>query len=175
MPEAKQPLRKEFPLRLRKILKKSFSSFIKVFIFGGILTVIIVTALDPDDGWADQRMIDHRLRLVGIWLFVLFCFMFGRMIYEYIYYRTYYYDMDDLNVLIRKGVVSKREVTLPFTRITDVYVDQDIPDVVLALYDVHISTPTQESGEFAHIDGLNKADAMELKRRILERINDKTA
>jgi len=155
-------------------LKKSFSSFIKVFLLGGFLTVLIVMALDPTDGFAPQRMIDFRGRLLGIWLFVLFGFMFWKMIYEYIYYRMYFYDMDEQNVVVRKGVVSKHEVTLPFNRITDVYVDQDVVDVFLGLYDVHISTPTQKSGEVAHIDGVNRSGAAELRRLILDQIN-KTA
>ena len=64
-----------------------------------------------------------------------------------------------------------QEITLPFSRITDVYVDQDMFDVFFGLYDVHISTPTQESGLFAHIDGVNKAGSQELRQMILDRIN----
>lgn len=80
--------------------------------------------------------------------------------------------MDDRNVIIRKGIIAKREITLPFSKITDVYVDQDVTDVVLGLYDIHISTPTAESGKFAHIDGLNKKGAMEIKKLVLERVHN---
>ena len=178
MPEPPVPLRKTIPLRLRKILKKSFGSFIKAFFIGGILTVAIfyfLDSLDPTDSPATERMIYFCGRLLGVWLFIFFCFMFWKMIYEYIYYRMYYYDMDDLNVIIRKGVISKHEVTLPFSRITDVYVDQDVVDVFLGLFDVHISTPTVKSGEVAHIDGVNRVGAAELRRLILTQVNKKAA
>jgi membrane protein YdbS with pleckstrin-like domain len=91
--------------------------------------------------------------------------------YQYLYWRTYSYDMDHENIYIRKGVAAKRQTILPFSRITDVYLDQDLLDVVLGLYDLHISTPTVESGKFAHIDGLSWYGAARLRRLLLSKIN----
>ena len=93
------------------------------------------------------------------------------MIYQILYFVTYFYDVDENNFVIRKGVFTKREITLPFSKITDVYVDQDISDVMLGLYDVHISTPTIESGRFAHVDGLNRAGSTKLRKLILDAVN----
>ena len=92
-------------------------------------------------------------------------------LYQYLYFRAYFYDFDNQNVLIRKGVISKKEITMPFAKITDVYVDRDFGDVILGLYDLYLSTPTSESGVFAHIDGLNKKGSTELRRLILDQVN----
>lgn len=172
---ATSALRKRIPLQTRKILKKGFGSFIRIFFVGGLLSLGVLAGLDPNEGFLPQRMIDHRDELYFIWFSLLAVMMFWKLVYEYIYFVTYYYDLDESNVVIRKGIISTKEVTLPFARITDVYVDQDLIDVCLGLYDVHISTPTQESGTFAHIDGVNKAGAKELRQIILEHINKKAA
>ena len=172
MSKPRKTLRQTIPLQTRKILKKSFGPFIKILILGGIPTFLFVEALIGGDIVGDpQRLQDHQgeIRLIGYG--ILATFMFRTMAYELLYFLSYFYDMDEFNVVIRKGVISKKEVNLPFNRITDVYVDQDLLDVGLGLYDVHISTPTQESGEFAHIDGLNRSGAMKLKQMILERVN----
>jgi membrane protein YdbS with pleckstrin-like domain len=102
------------------------------------------------------------------WLLVTLC---GSPIQWILYFRRYFYDSDSLTITIRKGIITQKEVTLPFTQVTDVYVDQDIFDVLFGLYDVHISTATQESGQHAHIDGVCKKDALRLKELILSGIN----
>ena len=79
--------------------------------------------------------------------------------------------MDDNNIIIRIGVFAKKEITLPFEKITDVYVDQDLLDVIFGLYDVHISTPTFQSSQYAHIDGVDKEGSQKLRKMILEKIN----
>jgi uncharacterized membrane protein YdbT with pleckstrin-like domain len=51
-----------------------------------------------------------------------------------------------------------------------VYVDQDIWDRILGIYDVHIATATQTSGIEAHIDGVSFENAEGLKNLLLQRI-----
>jgi hypothetical protein len=36
---------------------------------------------------------------------------------------------------------------------------------------LHISSPTEQSGRFAHVDGIDKRGAVQLRALILERIN----
>ncbi len=100
-------------------------------------------------------------------------FVLWHPFYQYLYFKTYFYDIDEQNVIIRKGVISKKEITMPFAKITDVYLDRDIGDVILGLYDIYLSTPTAESGLFAHIDGVNKQGSIELRKLILEQVNKK--
>ncbi len=165
----------KYPLQKRKILKKSFFSSIKA-LFSSCLIVVVVLFLlwisaDRESDKVIALTTEYKLLILSL-LSLLAIWILSSPLYEYLYYCYYYYDMDDRNVIIQKGIVAKREITLPFSKITDVYVDQDTADVLLGLYDIHISTPTAESGKFAHIDGLNKKGAVEIKKLILERVHD---
>ncbi len=175
--DTSSPLRTTIPLQKRKILKKSFGSITKVVIGAIIGTVIIYMLLYGDVVELPPKLAQsayNKAYLMFLWFVLISTMLFSRMIYQILYFLTYFYDMDQNNVVIRKGVVTKREITLPFSKITDVYVDQDLLDVLLGLYDVHISTPTVESGVFAHVDGVNKKGASLLRKMILEKVNQFT-
>jgi uncharacterized membrane protein YdbT with pleckstrin-like domain len=164
-------LRNEIPLQRRKVLKKTFTSLVKVLAVCGFLSILFYSWLAGHMGTLPAGAASHRLLLAVGWIFLIVVVVASRLAYQVLYFITYFYDMDEHNVVIRKGVLTKREITLPFSKITDVYVDQDIADVALGLYDVHISTPTVESGVFAHIDGLNKAGSVRLRKMILDAVN----
>ena len=164
-------LRDDIPLQKRKILKKTFASLIKVCIFCAIVTAFLVQWMGGDLGELPVWVAENRGGLWALWALAVILLILSRTLYQILYFITYHYDMDDKNMVIRKGVLTKREITLPFSKITDVYVDQDIADVAMGLYDVHISTPTAESGRFAHIDGLNKAGSSKLRKMLLEKVN----
>jgi len=85
--------------------------------------------------------------------------------------KYYFYDLVGKNLIIKKGVFSRNEITLPINRLQDVYVDQDILDRILGLYDVHVSSATIISGNLSHIDGLNKENAQVIKNLILSGIH----
>jgi membrane protein YdbS with pleckstrin-like domain len=108
-------------------------------------------------------------------LMVIGCIFIFLFILNYFYQRTYikryYYTVTDKLLIIRKGVFAQQEITVPFERIQDVYVDQDLFDVFFGLYDVHISTATATSGTRAHIDGVEKAAAEEIRKLILSKIH----
>lgn len=167
-------LRKVLPLERRKVLKKSIapSTLRLLFAVPAFLVVFWVVDIVAQGTGPSAIAMQHKQGQILIALmFLLGGWAFAPLIYEILYYINYYYDIDDKNLIIRKGVIVKREAVLPFSKITDVYVDQDGLDVVFAIYDVHISTPTVVSGEFAHIDGVGRKNAMLLRDMILERIN----
>ena len=170
-----EALRKTIPLRRRKILKKSLGNMIVVLLAGGFLTLIAYGLLRIGIVRIPEGNERSANILAGLWFVFLGLLMFYRMIYQYLYYLAYFYDVDGENLVVRKGVVIKREIIIPFKRITDVYVDQDLWDVILRIYDVHISTPTKESGDFAHIDGVNREGANRLRELILGRIHKEAA
>jgi len=76
-------------------------------------------------------------------------------------------------IIIRKGPITPREINIPYERIQDVYVDQDIVDRILGLYDVHLSSATVSSGMQAHIDGVEKSAADGLRAFLLETVSRK--
>ena len=158
----RETLRQLYPVRRRKVIKKCTKGILGVLAVWCTATVIIVHNVQSTS-FTDVRWL--------YWIGILVGLLLWRTGYQIIYYFTYYYDTDGKNIIIRKGVVAKREITLPYTKITDVYVDQDVLDVMFGLFDLHISTPTAESGRFAHIDGLNRTDAYALRGLILEWMN----
>ena len=174
-----QTLRDKYPLKRRKIFKKSLAPMIRNMIGCAILSgiyfwMVVSSSEVPVHFFTPEGALRVDNPLVYEWMFIVALVVVFPVLIEYAYFVTYHYDADDNNLVIRKGIITKKEATLPFSKITDVYVDRDIVDVLLALYDVHFSTPTVESGTFAHIDGVSKKTAMELKQFVLEKINEKT-
>lgn len=167
--ELHPPLHRTIPLRYRKIVKKNIRSILLLCV-GWCLISFALAAFSGTSWLAPRLGLAPRTIWLG-WSAVLVLALSWRCAYQLLYFLTYFYDMDDNNFIVRKGVIAKREITIPFNKVTDVYVDQDMLDVMLGLYNVHISTPTVESGQFAHIDGLNRRGAVELRRLVLNRIN----
>lgn len=66
-----------------------------------------------------------------------------------------------------------REISIPYERVQDVYVDQDLWDRIFHLYDVHLSTATWTSGMEAHIDGVESDAANGLREVLLKTIGEK--
>ena len=158
-------LRETIPLETRKIVKKSLPGAL----FFGVLAVGSwwVFRLEPVD--VQPAWLRPYLPMGAPLLCVLLAI--GQFVYQYVYFVRYFYDMDGNNIIIRKGALAQKEITLPFSRITDVYIDQDVLDVMFRIYDFHISTPTEQSGEFAHIDGVNYEGAQRLREMTLNQLN----
>ena len=164
-------LRETIPLQKSKIVKKSIGGVLTLLVLVGFLSIFIVVLFntEPDKLPPIMRLIRSILLVaLPVVIGLLLCSV---PVYQYYYWKRYFYDVDERNIVIRKGVIAQKEITLPFNRVTDVYVDQDLFDAIFGLYDVHISTPTEESGQFAHIDGVDKEGSRQLRQMILERIN----
>lgn len=170
------PTREKFPLSLKKIIKKTITnviswSFLFGFIFlmvgGGALASLLDNSQDPTMAF-------------GVLGFALFGFVtlmaiIGVLTYFYQrwYFAVYYYDIQNDYLVIKKGPIAPREITIPWERIQDVYVDQDIFDRLLGLYDVHLSTATIASGMQAHIDGVEQQAADGLREALLEKVRSR--
>lgn len=164
-------LRETIPLQKVKIIKKSIAETIGLIFSCGFISIFVCLLTLPEvKDLPDVLQVARKFLLVAWFLFVLFLLAWNP-IYQYFYFKRYFYDMDEKNIIIRKGVFAQKEITLPFSRITDVYVDQDLLDAIFKIFDVHISTPTEQSGSFAHIDGINKEGSEKLRQMILDRIN----
>lgn len=169
-----ETLREVYPIRKRKIFKRSFLNVSKAIIASAVVAGIILGLIWASAGGNEEKFINRvellQQPLLGIGA-LLILWILWYPIYQYLYYANYYYDINEYNLFIRKGVTSKREITIPLSKITDVYLDQDIFDIILGLYDLHVSTPTTESLKFAHISGLNKEGAAIIKNLILDQIH----
>lgn len=163
-------LRQTIPLQKRKILKQNLHGVFGAVVVWGLFTALGLALINIG---VLKMPAAAQTGIVIRWIAVLGLLLIWKLGYPILYFATYFYDVEGDNLVIRKGVFATKEVTLPFSRITDVYVDQDMLDVFFGLSDLHISTPTVESGQFAHIDGLSRKGAAALRELILKNINTK--
>lgn len=140
-------------------------------IFGGFCGMIamIYPVLLKTDG--EPILINFPIFfLLGFVLLAMVLFGFSAWYFK-VYIRTYFYDAGEGYLTIRKGVFTPSEIHVMYQKIQDVYVDQDLFDRIMGLYDVHIASATVTSGIEAHIDGVDAATADSLKNFLLSSIN----
>ncbi len=109
------------------------------------------------------------------WAFVLLLIVLAgwQWFYETRYFDAYFYDVGKDFLVIRKGWITPREIQMPYEKMQDVYMDQDILDRVFGLWDVHVSTATVMSGMEAHMDGVNRPNAEKIREMLLQKIQSK--
>ena len=164
--------REKFPLSPKKPLKKTTValiawSLLMALSYGGFLAFSLNGFGTVLGGW----IAPVSLGIIALWLLIAV----STYVYQLWYYQTYFYDLTDSFVIIRKGVITPREITIPYERIQDVYVDQDVFDRLFGLYDVHLSTATVSSAMEAHIDGVEQPASEGLRQILLTTINAKIA
>lgn len=104
--------------------------------------------------------------LIGLLVAIVYC-------YQRWYYEVYFYDLTPDYIVIRKGPITPHEITIPYERVQDIYVDQDIHDRLFGIYDVHLSSATISSGMAAHIDGVEKPAADGLRDLLMKTVNER--
>ncbi len=160
-------LREKFPLDGKKPLKKTIESIWSFFIL--VLVALVLLYLV---GYGQDENIFSNFSIIlyiSIGVFILFFVL--KYLYEIFYMKYYFYDLAGKNLIIKKGVFSRNEITLPINRLQDVYVDQDVIDRIFGLYDLHVSSATVISGNLSHIDGLDKSNSEAIKKLILSSIH----
>ena len=160
----------QYPLDSKKPIKKTLAG-----VFGTAILVIFI-GIFILVSFIDEQVKLSSLNFPGIfYLFIalLLVLFIVKYVYEIYYLKYYFYDATKTELIIRKGVFSRNEITLPFNRIQDIYVDQDILDRIFGLYDVHVSSATMASALLSHIDGVNKTNAEELKKFLLKKVGRK--
>lgn len=166
---AQSKTREQFPLSYKKIIKKTIASTIVIAVFllmiWGFSVVMFGVIGKEASGWLG-------VATFGI-LGFLYVAVFLTYLYERWYFAVYFYDLTDDFIQIKKGPITPREITIPYERIQDVYVDQDILDRIFGLYDVHLSSATVSSGMEAHIDGVEKQAAEGLRGVLLETVKQR--
>ena len=173
--------REQFPLSRKKIVKKTIEGTILwvilflliygVFVFiAYILSNATANISNPDaETTSLLTTFNTWFNLVTISMFVLlFLIILIQFLYQQWYFAVYFYDLSTDYIVIRKGPILPKEITIPYERIQDVYVDQDILDRMFGLYDVHLSSATISSGTQAHIDGVEKPAADGLCAALLD-------
>jgi len=154
----------QYPLSPRKFWKKVIPKFIVLLIPCVTLFILQIAFI----GQQDAGIINV---VFGVFYGVVILYLVLYSFYIRVYIKRYYYDCGDQFVTIKKGVFAPTEIHVQYQKIQDVYVDQDILDRIMGLYDVHIASATVTSGIEAHIDGVNGEVAENLKNIILGKIH----
>lgn len=166
---AQSKTREQFPLSYKKIIKKTMASTITItillLVIWGFFAFILGSIDQEAIGWLETTTF-------GIFGF-LFVVILLTYLYQRWYFAVYFYDLTPDFIQIKKGPITPREITIPYERIQDVYVDQDILDRIFGLYDVHLSSATVSSGMEAHIDGVEKQSAEELRGILLQTVKER--
>jgi len=161
--------REQFPLSTKKVLKKT--------VVGTMIWVILLLIIYGISALSIVSLSETIGNYFGIVTFGFLGFLFLIVVltylYQWWYYSVYFYDLTDDYVIIKKGPITPHEITIPYERIQDVYVDQDILDRIFGLYDVHLSSATVSSGMAAHIDGVEKPASAGLRAVLLETVSRK--
>lgn len=162
--------RERFPLSPKKIWKKTIGATFGYSIFLLVIAAwLLTTTAHTNNKIVGTYIINGMVIFVALIVIIFIVEYF----YQRWYYAVYFYELTDDFVIIKKGPITPVEVTIPYERIQDVYVDQDVLDRLFRLYDVHVSSATISSGRTAHIDGVEKEAADGLRAILLSTVQTK--
>lgn len=154
------------PLSKKKIFKKSFGLVLALFL---ALLVLIGFGMLVMFSNGDEKTVQQFSFAIVIAILVDIFAIGGVIYYQYLYYKLYYYNFEDDSAEIKKGVVSVSTGHVRYGKIQNIFVDQDIFDRILGLYDVHYETAGETSGNYSHVDGMEKENADKLKDFLMEK------
>lgn len=160
----------QFPLSPKKFIKKMMGECITGLIFSiilGLFPAFIAMAFSDSLTVGAQEFVSV-LALSALIIFIIRTALYAW--YWRVYINRYFYDIGEAFVTIKKGVFMPTEIHVQYQKIQDVYVDQDLWDRILGIYDVHIASATVSSGIEAHIDGVDFEVAEGLKNLLLNSI-----
>jgi uncharacterized membrane protein YdbT with pleckstrin-like domain len=165
------PFQAQYPLSPKKFWKKLipalFGTFIWFVVLMGIVGVCVAIFANTNP------MLAQIAGLIGVGILVLLVVYLSINIwYIKAYIRNYFYEGGDSFITIKKKVFTPQEIHVQYQKIQDVYVDQDLLDRIMGLFDVHIASATAASGIEAHIDGVDAATAEGLKNFFLGKIQN---
>jgi membrane protein YdbS with pleckstrin-like domain len=87
----------------------------------------------------------------------------GKLIYEMLYYRFYYYGIEGGHLVVSTGILLKQRGVFPLNTITDVYLDRNLLDYFFGIYNLYTSNPAGISHKYSDIHGLSKPNAVALQ------------
>jgi len=170
------PTREKYPLSPKKIIKKTITSMIAwLFVLGFFVLMIggMIAGIMADSNQDVASILGAIFTSLFVFAFLFVILGILTYLYQRWYFAVYYYDIRDDYIVIKKGPIAPKEITIPWERIQDVYVDQDIFDRMFGLFDVHLSTATFTSGMQAHIDGVEQQAADGLRAVLLDKVKSR--
>jgi uncharacterized membrane protein YdbT with pleckstrin-like domain len=158
----------QYPLSPKKFWKKIFPNLITYFILSILLGLGVGAVVFFGSGGSGGAAYLGSALVCTLIIYIILISL--NAWYIKIYIKRYYYDCSDQFVTIKKGVFTPTEIHVQYPKIQDVYVDQDLLDRLMGLYDVHIASATVTSGIEAHFDGVEQPVAEAIKNFLLAKI-----
>ncbi len=163
---SKEPinLRRIYPIAYRSILRRSF-----VWIVGLIILMIIIPIVDsftPGNGtMVDQVFffLETTILILGI---IVVC---TKIIYEFIYFRLYYYGIELEHLIISRGLFFKTRTSIPLASLSDIYIDREPIDLLFSLYNLRFTTASP--AEHGPVEGLSHKNAFDFQNYLLALAN----
>ena len=159
--------REQYPLSSKKVTKKTI-----IGTFGFLVWLLMVYAITWVALIFGTGKFAFPLTTLGFVAVVPIIIVLDYL-YQRWYFAAYFYDLNPDYLVIRKGTITSQEITVPYERFQDVYVDQDILDRMFGLYDVHIASASISSGMEAHIDGVGQQAAESLRILLLQKLRER--
>jgi membrane protein YdbS with pleckstrin-like domain len=169
--DTQSTLQRQFPLSPKKLLEKVITKMFGLYLLVAIAAVVIIISAAVSDYSMGSDVVMILWGILIVMILVVFIITGLYTWYVKVYIRRYYYAGEENFITIKKGVFAPTEIHVQWQKIQDVYVDQDILDRIMGLYDVHIASATASSGIEAHIDGVNQQSAEGLKKFLLSKIS----
>ena len=156
-------------------MKKLHPHAIVLFLLDGLLTTLIILG-------SIVFVIASVLAVLENWTLVLYSIIFSLplllglpIIWAYLSYQNYRYILEDKAIRIEKGVIWKREVSIPYERVQNVDIVRGPITRLLGLSDVRIQTagyhtPTYIKEE-GRIPGVDPQEALRVRNQIISRIS----
>ncbi len=164
-PELQQEinLKKEYPIRFRRSIKKSFWRLLSAIMITAICGLFLIDAVPEIQNPTKRELIK----------ILLYSSIFGAVVWwlsQFVYHLaeqlSFQYRVSGGNLYLRKGFITKETGSFPLSRITDIYLHRGWGDFFWGLSSLHVSTPTASSGNFAYIHGLRIKDAEKMRARL---------
>lgn len=155
-------LSKLYPVALRSILVRGWRTYVVFALGGGILRWYLATQGTPptlENYQAIQLGAQFALYVLVAWTIV-------RTLYLVCYIKRLGYEINGGDFIIRRGVLLIERGVFPLAKITDIYTNASWLDLLLGLRNVQITTRSQESGQFARIDGLDSRAASSFRQAL---------
>lgn len=151
--------------------KKVSKKYINYLLFWRIITlVLIMLMLVPEIILVSNMknlvatIITIALASIIIIILIIYAFVFPSLTYN-----RYFYYVDKDKIIIKKGVLFKRKITIPLIQIQDVELFQGPIETLFKIAKVEVST----AGSDHYIVGLNKETADEIYQNVYELVHKK--
>ena len=145
----------------------------RYYLSGGVTTLISMTGVLKTDAANTASIILIYATLILFWLGILVCFI--GFIIAYLEYITHTYTFNEFNLIMKSGILDKKETSIPYRQIQDINVDRPLIYQFLGLSKLVLRTAgTEEKNELGlidiHIDPIDKNTAEEIKTMLGRKI-----